>query len=128
MEFFQKKPWQKFCQVKCKRKYHGPRYREKYKEGREEYQTTPRFKYNVQKQTTKRRGLEFLLSFEDWWSLWESHWNNRGKSKESLVMCRYGDSGNYELGNVFIGTYSQNSREAALNFPREHSKINGRFI
>jgi len=111
-EYDKVKPWQKFCQTKCKRRVRTLEKREsEYKaEYMPEYAKGPRFKYNVQKQTAKRRGIEFLLSFEEWWSFWEESWDKRGKTKDEMAMCRYGDKGAYEVGNVYLDTISNNSK------------------
>ena len=38
--------------------------------------------YNTQKSGAKKRGIAFLLTFEQWWSVWEASgkWENRGGS------------------------------------------------
>ncbi len=111
-EFEQVKPWQRFCQTKCKRRVRTLEKREaEYKaKYMSEYSKGPRFRYNVQKQTAKRRGIEFLLSFNQWWEIWQGSWEQRGKHKDDLVMCRYGDVGAYEVGNVYLDTVSNNSK------------------
>lgn len=126
--FTKVKPWQKYCTKKCKDTEFKKRNPDAISKYNKKQSYTPKFKYHVHKNGAKRRGIEFNLTFEQWWELWEPYWESRGKQKDSLVMCRVGDSGNYEVGNVYIDTYSKNSREAALNFPRERDKITGRFI
>ena len=112
-EYEQTKPWQRFCQTKCKRRVRTLEKREaEYKAGyMPEYSKGPRFRYNVQKNTAKRRGIEFLLSFEQWWSIWEDHWEQRGKLKDELAMCRFGDEGAYEVGNVYLDSVSNNAKQ-----------------
>ena len=123
-EYLKVKPWQKFCQPKCKSKFNN-----KYdKEYAREYAQTPVARYNSQKQTSKRRGIIFDLTFEEWWAYWEPHWELRGRGKGCLVMSRFGDSGNYVVGNVFINTYEENSKEAADGQQQERSIDTGRFI
>lgn len=128
IEYEKTKSWQKYCSKKCKDiefYKRNPTAKSKYNKGQS---NTPKFKYHVHKNGAKKRGIQFKLTFEEWWKLWEPHWTKRGKEKDSLVMCRIGDEGCYEIGNVYINTYSQNSRDAALNFPREKDKNTGRFI
>lgn len=64
--------------------------------------------YWSQKSSAKRRGIEFNLTFEQWWDLWKPFYQNRGRGIEQFVMCRKLDQGAYELGNVTIGTVKSN--------------------
>jgi hypothetical protein len=63
-------------------------------------------KFKQQKASARRRGISFLLSFEQWWGIWEASgkWEQRGKSKGNYCMARYGDKGPYAVKNVFICT------------------------
>lgn len=67
-------------------------------------------KYTDHKHRAKQSGVEFKLTYEEWWEIWEPHWEGRGLG--GLVMCRYGDNGAYEVGNVRIDTQANNNREA----------------
>jgi len=49
---------------------------------------TPQQKYGNHKVSAKSRGIPFNLTFEEWWSLWEPHWEFRGSQAHELVMCR----------------------------------------
>jgi hypothetical protein len=69
-----------------------------------------RLRYSQHKRSAKQRGIEFRLTFEEWWKLWEPHWENRGSGHEQLVMCRFGDKGGYEVGNVRIATVRENAK------------------
>lgn len=71
---------------------------------------TPEGKFLDQKVGARQRGIEFNLSFEEWWELWEPHWSERGLGK--MVMCRDNDEGPYELGNVRIDTQANNNQES----------------
>jgi hypothetical protein len=128
VEYTKVKSWQKFCSKKCKDTNFFIRNPEARKIYNKKQELTPTTKYHVQKQGAKRRGIGFTLSFEEWWGLWEPFWDQRGKGKEALVMSRVGDLGNYELGNVYINTYSNNSRDACLNKPQKKDIVTGRFI
>jgi hypothetical protein len=73
---------------------------------------TPRGRYSKQKRHAKERGIPFLLTFEQWWELWEPYWEQRGRSNASaLCMARFNDQGAYEIGNVEIKSLSANTRE-----------------
>jgi hypothetical protein len=129
-EYAKNKPWQRFCSSKCKKRLRTMERKDVdyYREYLKHYKHTPVFKYNVQKQGSKRRGIEFSLSFDEWWSYWEGKWDKRGKTKDSLVMCRFGDKGGYEVGNVYIDTYSNNSILGCKLQNQKKSSITGRFI
>ena len=73
---------------------------------------TPKARYFQQRANAYERGIEWEISFEEWWSLWEPHWANRGREKGQLVMARHGDDGPYSLTNVSIKTVEENYYEA----------------
>ena len=75
----------------------------------QEYDLTPMGKFVAHKKNARRRGVEFVMSFDEWWAVWESHWDGRGKGQ--LVMCRTGDVGAYVVGNVRIDSQSNNAKE-----------------
>lgn len=66
--------------------------------------------YTQQKANAKGRGLEMRLSFEEWKDIWtlSGKWASRGKGPGTYCMCRVGDQGHYELGNVFIAENKAN--------------------
>ncbi|SOB76158.1 hypothetical protein SAMN04488490_1835 [Marinobacter sp. LV10R510-11A] len=67
--------------------------------------------YTTQMNHANSRGVEWRLNFWDWWSIWQDsgRWNQRGKGAGRYCMCRFGDSGAYENGNVYIDTIVNNS-------------------
>ena len=71
-------------------------------------------KYNAHRSSAKGRGIEFLLTFEEWWALWEPHWHMRGQASHQMCMCRTRDEGAYAVGNVRIATNKENKQEAAV--------------
>lgn len=80
-----------------------------------------RHKFDMQVWHAKCRGIDFLISFEDWLDLWISsgHWEQRGRNKGQYCMSRVGDIGPYQVGNVFIQSNSQNSKDVWTG--RKHS-------
>jgi hypothetical protein len=72
-----------------------------------------RDKYNDHKHRAARRGIPFLLSFEEWWSIWDGsgQWNNRGNRRGMYAMARFKDLGGYEVSNVRIITSEENNAE-----------------
>jgi hypothetical protein len=80
-----------------------------------EIQKAARSKYNTHRHTAKQRGINFLLTFDEWWALWEPHWHNRGQASHQMCMCRTRDDGPYAVGNVRIATNKENRQEAAVS-------------
>lgn len=76
--------------------------------------------YNSQRQTSKRRGVEFLLSFDEWVGWWEStgKMHLRGKRRGCYQMCRLGDVGPYSIDNIYCGSVSENSALPTKGKPR----------
>lgn len=74
------------------------------------YRASPKGQYAKHKENARRRGVDFLLSFDEWWSLWEKsgHYRQRGNRNGRYVMSRMNDVGPYAVGNVFIATFSSN--------------------
>ncbi len=77
------------------------------------YSQSPRGRYREQKRRAKVRGVEFLLTFSEWWSIWEEsgRYNERGRDSNSYVMARYGDTGPYAIDNVSIIPHIDNVAE-----------------
>lgn len=62
----------------------------------------------------KQRGIEFKMTFDEWWEIWRPHWHNRGNKVGQFGMCRTMDKGAYEVGNVRIDTPKGNARTRSL--------------
>jgi hypothetical protein len=71
-----------------------------------------RYAYLVHRKTAKKRGIGFLLTFEEWCDWWGEDFANRGNTKGKLVMARFGDEGPYALSNIKKILHSENVREA----------------
>ena len=76
--------------------------------------------YHCQKYDAKRRGIEFLLTFEEWVSWWEMElgpdWMKlRGSKLGRFVMARKGDKGPYKVGNIKCVSASENHAEMREN-------------
>ena len=78
--------------------------------------TTPKRRFQLHRANSKRRGIGFNLTFEEWWDIWQSSgfWHLRGNRKGQYVMSRYQDQGDYEVGNVFIQLFENNLREVSV--------------
>lgn len=66
---------------------------------------SPLASYIGQRQNAKRRGIGWNISLVDWWAIWDQSgkWSQRGRG-QGYMMCRFGDQGPYEFGNVYIAT------------------------
>jgi len=82
--------------------------------------------YRQQKGNAKLRGIPFLLSAEDWWSIWKAsgHFNERGRCSHQYCMARFGDRGAYEVGNVEIVTTNYNNTNGSAQ--RRHTEATKR--
>lgn len=87
---------------------------------------SPFFKFCHHRANSKKRGIEFKLSFAEWWNMWEESgkWDQRGRG-HGYVMARYADTGGYEIGNVYICTSVQNAADQyksgkERNIPKRH--------
>lgn len=67
--------------------------------------------FSQQQNSAAARGVEWKLKFWDWYSVWQESgkWEERGRGVGGYCMCRFGDEGAYELGNVYIDTFVHNS-------------------
>jgi hypothetical protein len=72
--------------------------------------STPLGKFEQQRRQAKQRDIEWLLTFDEWFGLWQESgkWEMRGKRAGQYVMARKGDVGPYSVGNVFICTHAKN--------------------
>ena len=90
------------------------------KEDRRMDRHTPASQYYDHKRNAIRRGISWKLSFPEWWQIWQESgkYGLRGGGKK-YGMSRYGDSGAYELGNIYICTGAQNASDQYLVRPRQ---------
>jgi hypothetical protein len=69
--------------------------------------------FKSQRSSATKRGIRFLLSFDEWWKIWQASgkWEQRGRLAGQYVMARFGDSGPYAANNVRICTKGENYDE-----------------
>lgn len=81
---------------------------------------TPAYKYRQQRSSAAARGVEWLITFEEWWGVWEQSgkWAQRGHRDGQYVMGRHGDAGPYAVGNVSI-------IPSNLNHAVQHGRVSG---
>lgn len=73
--------------------------------------------YQMHVANSKRRGIPFKLTFDEWISIWKRSrkFPSRGRGPGKYVMSRIGDVGAYEVGNVKIILWSKNFRIGQKN-------------
>lgn len=56
------------------------------------------------------RGIEWRITLWEWWAIWveSGKWDERGRTADAYVMCRFSDDGAYEVGNVYVATAHHN--------------------
>ena len=72
---------------------------------------SPRARYRQHKANAAARGIEFDMTFREWWDIWALHFHNRGSRPGQMQMCRTADEGGYRPGNVRIDTVEANRAE-----------------
>ena len=90
------------------------------------YRKTPKGRFSRQKDHAKNRGIDWELSFEEWWEIWEASgkYAQRGRGKGKYCMCRYGDTGSYSKDNFYIDEWCNNIKEQHKNNPDLVKNIN----
>ena len=95
-----------------------------------QYLETCRLKkaYRTQKSHAKHRGIEFLLSFDEWLAIWQKSGMlpKRGRLSYQYCMARYGDTGPYSMGNVMIIPNTYNCADGSTG--RKHTAETKRKI
>lgn len=80
---------------------------------------------NVTIGRTDRNGtkIKMKLTFEEWLQIWidSGHIESRGRGPGKFCMGRKNDLGHYEVGNVEILSWEENSRQAKLGRPVKQS-------
>ena len=61
-----------------------------------------------QRATSKARGVDFNLTFEEYCEFWGNDFHRKGRGKKDLCMGRYDDAGAYEVGNIYKCTNAEN--------------------
>lgn len=83
--------------------------------------------YKLQRQCARKRGIEWLFTFESWASMWHESgkWRQRGRGAERFCTARKGDVGPYSSENVEILTNRQNSIDCqrVLRLRREAARL-----
>jgi hypothetical protein len=73
-------------------------------------ETEARKIFRAHRSSAESRGIPFRLTFAEWFAVWKPYWPAK-QLGAALHMCRNGDSGAYELGNVRIDTPTGNAAD-----------------
>lgn len=75
-----------------------------------------KIQYRKQKVMAKIRGIKWNLTLVEWigWWMLTGKYDKRGKKKTDYCMCRYNDTGPYEIGNIYCDTVENNCRAGNL--------------
>jgi hypothetical protein len=74
------------------------------------------WKYQKHRAQSKFRGIDFNFTFDEWMDWWASHgvdktldikWPPRTRP----CMCRFNDTGAYEIGNVYCASHDENVKD-----------------
>lgn len=89
-------------------------------DGRRPFSRFERHKLNAQ-----RRGVEFRLTFAEWWDVWTRSgcYGRMGPRRDQYVMARIRDSGPYAVWNVQIQTARTNGLDAVESRGRRRVRI-----
>lgn len=71
--------------------------------------------YEWQKYNAKRRNIDFLLTYEEWISIWGDKITLRGRGKGKYCMARLNDTGPYSIDNIEIILFEQNNKDQISN-------------
>lgn len=66
--------------------------------------------FRAHRSSAESRNIPFRLTFAEWFTLWEPYWPAK-QLGALLHMCRNGDTGAYEVGNVRIDTSTGNAAD-----------------
>ena len=69
----------------------------------------PYYVFIRQRNNAKQRGIEFTLTFGEWWYIWEEskQWKNHGRGFNCYVMARRDFTKGFIPGNCYIAMFSK---------------------
>lgn len=84
----------------------------------------PAYRYRIQKNNARSRGIEFLLTFPEWWAIWQGsgHYSDSNRMG-GYCMARLADDGPYAVNNVYICTAAQNCHDQYFSGKERKRKI-----
>lgn len=87
-----------------------------------------RARFRWHKRSANHRGISFEFTFTEWYNWWLSQGIDKDQdtvftNKDTLAMCRFNDTGPYNIDNVYCATISQNSKDALPSYPSNKKRI-----
>jgi len=81
----------------------------------------PKQAFQVQRSSAKWRDIEWFLTFEEWWDIWEKSgkWTERGRGINQYCMARF---------NVRITTVGGNHEERVVSFREFKKAMNAQYV
>lgn len=75
--------------------------------------------YLQQRRSAEQRGVDWCMTFEQWWGEWDASgkWSQHGRGRLGYCMARKLDLGPYAAGNVYITTIAQNASDSYITKP-----------
>lgn len=77
---------------------------------------TAKNRFQIHRYSAKTRNIPFELTFDEWYNWWLSHGIDKEypqkRGPNMPCMCRYGDTGPYNLSNIYFDTSSNNVKYA----------------
>ena len=64
----------------------------------------PFARYIRQRENSNKRGVQFLMTFAEWWEIWQQSGKWGEICQGGACMARFNDAGPYQIGNVYITT------------------------
>ena len=105
-----------------------PREKDYWKIYHRDYGHSPYGKFIYARKNALIRNIEWKLTFDEWWKIWQDsgHWEERGA--DGFVMCRKSDEGSYNIDNVYIAHHTVNNSDAMINKKLLRDPNTGRYI
>lgn len=95
------------------------------------YRPRPYYVYLRQRLNALQRGIEWSLSFGQWWMFWEDsgQWENHGRGFNKFVLTRKNYKKGFHLDNVEIAVFSEYLRNPTIDrtkrYGTKRNDING---
>lgn len=86
-------------------------------------QADMRTAYKAKVNTTKHKKQQFNLTLEQWETIWDERWEQRGTKKSNYKLVRIDSSKAWQVGNVEVVTSSESSHRSTLQIDRKAAGI-----
>ncbi len=85
-------------------------------------------RYRDQMNQSRKRNIPWNLSYDQWLAWWDSQGIDKRsratpRTGNTMCMCRKGDTGPYDLNNIYCATASQNGKDIWINHKVDINKM-----